>query len=617
MLVLAGQTLRSRKSAFVGSFVALVLGSAMLTAAVSVITSAGSIQLTGEDKEALDAVSSVIGFMAGLTAFLSVFIVASTFAFAVATRARELALLRMVGATPKQVRRLVRAEALLVGLLGAIVGCLLGLLLGTGLAGLLVLVGVAPDGFELQLSGATMYVALPVAFATGLIVTWFGAGSAARRASKLRPLTALRDVDVDTRVMTGKRWFMGLLFLGIGIAEIVILPSLDGDVQIPIVVFLAEPFVIAAVLLAPVFVGRLYSSFTRDTSATGMLAGANLRTGVRRTAATSAPVLLAVGICGSLLGVSLVMSAATDTSIRELYASDFVISGNVDTAVSAARQAPGVEGVSTIGDARVRTVAADGLWDQPVSATVVDPGTMQSALRLSDIAGSPDQLRGPAVMIGRSLAGSMGWELGGEYSMRLPDGASHQVRVVATYQDNALIQSMLVARDFVPAETTTVHVSAPDDPKQARDAVAKRLPGSQVTGTEDWLEPLIKEQSSGMQSGSWLLSGFALIYTLLAIANTTAMAFRSRRHEFTSLRFLGANAGQLRDMVRHESIALGLGGAVLGGVIAFGTSVAAWAALRTSVPDTPLVLPVLEVLMLTACCVGMMTAVSAVAVRKM
>lgn len=617
MLVLAGQTLRSRKSAFFGSFVALVLGSAMLTGAVSVITSAGSIELEGADREALDAVSSVLGFVAGLAAFLSIFIVASTFAFAVATRARELALLRVVGATPRQVRRLVRAEALLVGLLGAIVGCLLGLLLGAGFAGLLVLVGVAPEGFELQLSGPTIYVGLPVPFVTGLLVAWFGAGSAARRASKIRPLAALREADVDTRVMTRKRWFMGLLFLGVGIAEIIILPSLNGDVQVPIAVFLAEPFVIAAVLLSPLFIGRLCSLFTSKASATGMLAGAHLRTGVRRTSSTSAPVVLAIGICGSLLGVSLVMSAAVETSIRELYVSDFVISENVEAAESSARQAPGVDGVTVIGKARVRTVAAGGAWDQPVEATVVNPETMRTALRLTGISGSPDQLHGPAVMIGRSLAGTMGWELGGEYSMRLPGRGSEQVRVVATYQDNALIQSMLVPGDFVPAETTTVHVSAPAETNQARTYVAQRSPGSTVLTTEDWLEPLIKDQNGGMRAGAWLLSGFALIYTLLAIVNTTAMAFRSRRHEFASLGFIGASARQLRDMVRGESVALGLAGAVLGSAIAFGTTLATWIALRTSVPGTPLVLPVLEVLVLIVCCLGMLTAVSIVAVRKM
>jgi putative ABC transport system permease protein len=178
---------------------------------------------------------------------------------------------------------------------------------------------------------------------------------------------------------------------------------------------------------------------------------------------------------------------------------------------------------------------------------------------------------------------------------------------------------MRMAGDFIPAQAQTraVHVSAPGDPDQARDDVAQRLPDAAVTPTEQWLEPVIDQQNSGMTSGAWLLSGFALIYTLLAIANTTAMAFRTRDREFRSLRFLGADGDQLQDMVRGESVALGLTGAMVGGVIAFGTSVAVWTALRATVPDAPLVLPLIEVLILAGCCVGMVVAVSRIAVRKM
>ena len=74
---------------------------------------------------------------------------------------------------------IVAATFLLVGVLGSGIGCVLGLLLGGGIARSLVWLGSAPNGFTLQLSGPTMYVALPVSFATGLIVTWFGARSAA------------------------------------------------------------------------------------------------------------------------------------------------------------------------------------------------------------------------------------------------------------------------------------------------------------------------------------------------------------------------------------------------------------------------------------------------------
>lgn len=615
MLVLAVRTLRDRASAFVGAFVAAVLGTAMLTAAVAVMTSAASAPVTGEAREALDGVSSVIGFMAALAAFLSVFIVSSTFAFAVASRARELALLRMVGATPKQVRRLVRTESLLVGVLAAVLGCLLGLPLGLGLAGFLVLVGVAPVGFTLSFSGPTWYVAVPISFVVGVLVTWLGAGSAAKRASLANPSDALREADVDERVMTRKRWVLGSVFLVLGIAGVAVLPVLAGDVQIPIAVFLAQPFVVAAVLFSPLFIGGLSSWFVRDRSATGTVARANLRVGARRTTSTAAPITLAVGICGSLLGVSLVMAAAGETSLRQSYVSDLVVEGGGATA-DEIRRVPGVEEATTIGHTRVRAVVADGAWDQPVEATVVEPETMLSALRLDEFDGSPDRLHGPSVALGRNLAWSMGWELGGEYSVRMPDGSEQRVRVVGLYRDSALIQSMLLPNDFVAAETSSVHVSAIEESDRVRAAVGQRWPDASVTSTEEWLEPLVGERNGGMRSGVWLLSGFALVYTLLAIANTTAMTFRSRSREFTSLRLVGARVDQVRELVRSESIALGAAGALVGGLIALATSLAVWFALRASVPDTPFVLPIFEVLVLSGACVVMVIAASRAAMPR-
>lgn len=55
---------------------------------------------TERDAEALLTVNALLGTAGGITAFVSVFVVASTFAFAVALRRREFGLLRTAGATP-------------------------------------------------------------------------------------------------------------------------------------------------------------------------------------------------------------------------------------------------------------------------------------------------------------------------------------------------------------------------------------------------------------------------------------------------------------------------------------------------------------------------------------
>ncbi|NDZ90553.1 ABC transporter permease, partial [Streptomyces sp. SID10115] len=58
------------------------------------------------DSEALTAMNALFGTAGGVSGFVSVFVVASTFAFAVAQRRREFGLLRTAGATPGQIRRM-------------------------------------------------------------------------------------------------------------------------------------------------------------------------------------------------------------------------------------------------------------------------------------------------------------------------------------------------------------------------------------------------------------------------------------------------------------------------------------------------------------------------------
>lgn len=614
LLSLAAQTLRSRLSAFVGSFVALVLGSAMLMAAVSVITSTGSVHLSGAAQDALEGVTSVLGFVAGLAAFLSIFVVASTFAFAVATRGRELALLRLVGATAKQMRRLVRTEALLVGVLGAVVGCAVGIALGAVAIRLLIGSGVAPEGLRLELGGPTLYVALPIAFCVAVVVTWLGAASAARRAAKIPPLAALNEVDVDTRVMTGRRWVFGLLFLAAGIAVVIVLPGLNGEVQVPIAIFLAEPFVIAVVLLSPLFFGRLCALFDRAGSVTAMLARANLRSALRRTTSTAAPVVLAVGICGGLIGTSLVMASATTATLRDFYRSDIVVSGPVERVLDQAHTIPGVS-ATPLGQAQVHVAPVGNPWNEPMTATVVDAATMNSALHLTGVAGSPMRLRGRTVMAGANLAADLGWHLGDRVPVQ-PPGSSRFVaaRLVATFQDNALVEGLLVPRDFVFAPQQ-VHITAHGDLGHVVTRLRDLVPGAVVRPTATWLGPLAAAQTSGLTSGAYLLSAFALLYTLLAIANTTAMAFRTRREEFVVLGRVGMNDLQLRRLVRRESVVLGVAASVVGCVVALVCTLATWHALRGYVPTVPLELPWLQLLVLAVLCTAIVVVVAAVAVR--
>jgi putative ABC transport system permease protein len=144
-------------------------------------------------RQALNSTGIVAAMAAGLAVFVSTFVIASTFAFSVAQRLRELALFRLVGATPKQVRRMIYIEALVVGVVASGLGSIAGWLGAPFVAHVLIALHLAPEGFEL---GSALWPPL-VAFAIGLSVALLGVRAAARRASRIRAIAALREAAIE------------------------------------------------------------------------------------------------------------------------------------------------------------------------------------------------------------------------------------------------------------------------------------------------------------------------------------------------------------------------------------------------------------------------------------
>jgi putative ABC transport system permease protein len=612
MLALARRTLAERRGAFAGSFLAVALGVATLTASVAVLVSAASPGESADGQEGMRAVGTVFAFIAVLFTFLSVFIIAATLNFAVASRARELALLRLVGATERQIVALVRAEALVVGLLGAVGGYLLGLLGAVGLTVLLPATGAVPPGFALSPLGAV--VSLPVALLVGTGVCVLGARSAARAAGRLPALAALRESDVESGVMTRRRWVLGLLALAAGAAMTAGLAGIDAEARMPLSMGLAFPFVVAGALLAPVFVGPLSRLVTaplaRFTAASGTLAGGNLRAGVRRSAATAGPILLAIGVTGSLLGATAVLSAGTVAAAREYYASDVVTDSRPPAST------PGVVRDDRVLHGSVAVTVGADTPPQNVDAVAVEPDAVSSVLLLRGVDGDLAEF-GTAEAVGsREYMSTLNWKLGAQLPVTLPDGSTERVRLVAVFDGGSLNQKLLLPFGLLDqyrggGVTETHHLSVADGVPAERVATAL---GGQTTA--EWVDRTAGAQGRLLRLGAWALCAPALLYLLLAVANTAALSFGSRRAEFAVLRRVGMTRPQLRRMVTWESLALGLIGAVIGGVIAIGASLVMWVVVRAGIPSTPFVLPIAEVVLLAAGCALLTAAVAVGLLRR-
>src|SRR5262245_36934590 len=239
MWAISVRTLRDRWTLFVGALLSVALGVALVQSSAVLLAAAsrthpapGSTPAEAQAvRDTVEGVSSLMGISIMLAVFLSVFIIGSTLAFTVVERRRDLALLRLNGASRRQVRRLLVGEGLLVGLLGTGLGVALGLLATAVETWLVHRVGL--DASMLRV-GFPVWVLL-VDLAAGLGSALAGVLVAARRAGRVRPLDALRETGDQRRVMTIGRWVWGLL-LGIPTVVGAMLARASGDLLVTIMV---------------------------------------------------------------------------------------------------------------------------------------------------------------------------------------------------------------------------------------------------------------------------------------------------------------------------------------------------------------------------------------------
>ncbi|MEU5956728.1 ABC transporter permease [Streptomyces sp. NPDC047525] len=522
----------------------------------------------GRDADALVAVNSFLGTAGGVSAFVSVFVTASTFAFVVALRRREFGLLRMAGATPGQVRRLLLAEALAVGVVASGVGCALGAWGAPVLAEALVDAEIAPEWFGI--GGAVWPYHL--AFWVGVSVAFSGAWIASRRAGRVGPVEALRDASVDTGVMPWSRRIVGGALLVAGVGMLVLTLWTDPSALMKRKTYTTQPMILITALaaLTPLLVRPVLRA-VRLPGAVGLLVRENSAASVRRTAAVAAPVLVTVALAGSLFGSAETAGGARAEEARERTGAELVVTGDdlrppeagkVDGVKVAASSATTAVFVREEGTALIRSEAR----------AVRDPAAFAAVSRLPVVAGDVRDLDDRSIVVNEE------WErrrVGERVDVWLGDGRPARLRIVAVLArgtgDGGAYVTSANAGAAARIDRIDVGLRAGAD----RDEVAAALRGEgggesggegglRVRSAEEWLadtHPATKPQT---RLGLLVLLGIALVYTVISLAGTLLMATSVRGPELRSLRMAGATWGQVRLVIAGESLLAVAVGAALG-----------------------------------------------------
>ncbi|MCX5193967.1 ABC transporter permease [Streptomyces sp. NBC_00249] len=510
---------------------------------------------------------SMGGAMGGTSLLVAVLVVVGTFALSVQQRHRELALLRAIACTPRQLRRLIGREALLVGLAAGATGALAGLPLAAWLHGRFVDSGIVPVTLERTAGIFPMFAAV----GASLLGAWAAARITGRRVARIRPAEALAEAAVDRGRPAWIRTVAGLLLLAGGAVLVVVLGSLRTEPASTPVTFLAVVVLAGAVsLLGPLLVraaAALLAGPLKLTGAGGHLATANLRGNATRMASAVTPLALLIGMTCTVLFVTPTLGDAARTQAREGIRAPWVLAaqgpGVSAEAADRIRRTPGVTAATEIVHTSVRAgltkYAAQGVtpagltrtWDPRVTGGTLD-GFGEGSAAVSELAadqlglkpGSPLKLTlgdGTPVTLTVSAVYARGLGFG---DLTLPHG------LLAAHMDNPLARSVLVAAE-------------PGTGREQLTAAVRGFPGVAVLSAADADEARAERQAAGAEI-NLLAMGLVLAFTAIAVVNTLAMSTAERIREFAMLRLAGAKRRQVLRMIRTETLAVLLIGTVLG-----------------------------------------------------
>lgn len=557
--------------------------------AVADVVPTGLEAVTGDAyaAEQQDAIGDILGFIntfllvfAAVAMVVGTFLIINTFSILVAQRSRELALLRAVGASKKQVTRAVLAEAFVVSLVGSTVGLGLGFLLAIGLKALFGVIGLDLGQADMPIEPRTVLVS----YAVGVIVTLVAAYLPARRASRIAPVEAMRDDIALPEASLRRRVVFGgvMVLLGGGLMAIGFLGEGSTGlllIGVGMLVILIGVSLTAAVVGRPLIkaLGFVYS---RLFGSVGILATENSLRNPRRTAATSSALMIGLTLVAlmSILGQS--AKASTDKAIEESLTAELIVSNATGQFFSTAyadsiRELDGVAAVTVFRQAGAKL---DG---SRVFLQAVDPESLGAALQLPIDEGALQGFDAKSVLVNSNRAASSDLEVGDSVALEFAAGPqTFEVAGIfpsggAVSGDFLLSLEGLQRSGIKPEDSLLFVIKEPGAAEASVRADIEEILADNPTVTLKDQQEFAEEQKGLINTVLYIiyaLLGLAIIIAILGITNTLALSVIERTREVGLLRAIGLSRRQLRSMVRLESIAIAVLGAVLGIVmgIAFG-----------------------------------------------
>lgn len=551
-------------------------------------------------REALSFFNKILLGFAAVALFVGVFLILNTFSIIVAQRTRELALLRAIGASRRQVINSVLVEAAVIGLLASALG--LGAGIGVGIL-MAYLFGRTIGGLELASVGVPL-AAVVSAFAVGLLVTMVAAALPALRASRVPPVAAMQDIAHPDRPLTRISVAGALAGAAGGTLLTLGLTGQAGDNALWSILGGVLLSFIGIALLTPIISRPVVSLLGRafSWSVPGKLGRLNSGRNPRRTAITAAALMVGIAL---VTGVTVIIGSAK-TSIAALanktIDAELVISGapggprppSFDPAVlDRAAELPGVQMVTGI-YADQAMVDGKRTW---LFATSNTPA-LREIYKAEPVAGNVDTLSPGQLVVDERTAKERGLSVGSTVTVQLSRGEPQTYTLTGIYAESDLVGGFILpeeaARQFaIPQPVEGYLKLAPgtdvDQVLPKVEALLVDSPEVSVADREAYVEQQLGQFDTLLMMIQVLLA-LAILIAVLGIINTLALSVLERTRELGLLRAIGLGRAQTMRMITVEAVVISVFGALLGVAVGAGLGAAVVRALRDE-GITDLVLP--------------------------
>jgi len=526
-------------------------------------------------------IADILLAFAGVALFVGAFVIFNTISITVAQRTRELATLRTIGASRRQVMRSVLLESFVIGVLASIAGLFAGLALAKGLNALFVAVGVGLPQAGTVFATRTIVVSLLV----GTLVTLLAGLFPAIRATRVAPISAVREgaTAVSSRP-TRRRVIVSGVVLVLGLALVVNGMLSTGGVSsamlqlgLGTMLLFIGVALVSSSLVRPI--ARVVGSPARrlDGSA-GRLAAHNAVRNPARTAATAAALMIGLAFVAFVATLGAGARASLTDALHKQVKADYVLAPSTNSSKffspQAASALSGMRGVTVVSSIRADRARALG---STTGVAAVDPATIAQVFHFTWKHGTDAVLAslGGGALLDASYASAHHLTIGSPITLQTSAGNTRRFVVRATYRlpqadpvlPNVVVSQQAFDRTFPQPQDQEVLVDVRGGANPATTARLQHALGDYPDTTIQTRAAWIKTQGQSVNQILdlfYVMLALAVIVSMFGMVNTLVLAVFERTRELGMLRAIGLSRRQTRRMIRHESVITALIGAALG-----------------------------------------------------